>query len=185
MYCFTHTVYLGGVAYSIPNGNPFFAIAPATGQITVIQAPPIGTQSFTTQSVSSSGQTSTALVIITVTPGPPTFPGTFYSFTLTNCIAGASVGQVSATSCGSAVSYSLLGNGSPYYTINQLTGQLSLLAVPPPGSQTIAVEATSSNGQSIAVPVVVSSPCGQYTFMLQPYQAMSYSYYPQSGTSYM
>ncbi|OWA50297.1 hypothetical protein BV898_14819 [Hypsibius exemplaris] len=185
----------GGVAYSIPNGNPYFAINPATGQITIIQAPPLGMQSFSTQSISSSGQISTAVCTVTVAPGPPTFPGTFYSFTLSNCIAGATVGQVSATSCGNAVAYSLGGNDNPYYTINQLTGQLSVLNIPPPGTQTLLVQATSSNGLSLTVPVVISSPCGggQYNVMVpyggqmsllgQPYRAQElppYSYY-QSG----
>ena len=129
---------------------------------------------------------------INVAPGPPTFPGSFYSFTLTNCLAGAALGQVSATSCGNAVSYSLLDYGgyagsNPFYTINQLTGQLSVLSVPPPGTQTLTVQAISSNGQSLTVPVVVSSPCGQYNIALpsQPYygqQMPAYGpQYPSQG----
>ncbi|GAV03267.1 hypothetical protein RvY_13715 [Ramazzottius varieornatus] len=151
---------VGGVSYFLQNGNPFFAINAATGQLTIIQAPPPGLQTFNVQALSGNGVGRVSLVPVTVNvvSGAPRFPVSFYNFVLSSCATGMLVGQVTANSCGGQVYYSMLAGGNSF-TINQLTGSLSLIGVPYNGLNTLVVQAQSSDGQTTTAVVSVSVYC--------------------------
>ncbi|XP_055345544.1 mucin-2-like [Paramacrobiotus metropolitanus] len=140
-----------------PPGSPFFTVNSVTGQITSLQAPPTGPQSFNVQAVTSTGQTFIAPVTVFTVDAGPVFPPSL-SFFHVACTVGTPVGQVSASSCGTGVVYNIIG-GSQFYSINQNTGQIAILTVPPAGSQRLVIQATALSGQTATVPVVLTSNC--------------------------
>lgn len=144
--------------YSLsPAGNPYFAINPNTGQITTLQGPPIGPQSFNVQAVLSNGQSFTVPVTVNTIDTGPSFPAS-YNFFQSSCAAGSLIGQAIATSCGPSVSYTILGS-NPFYTINQNNGQITSLTTPPTGAQRFVIQATSLNGQAATAQVIINSSC--------------------------
>jgi hypothetical protein len=158
----------GTITYSLLGGNSYFSINPTTGQLTTINVPPIGTQTLTVQAISSTGQTAVVPVTVTTscnggtTGTTPTFTSSFYSFTLTTCTSGGYVGQVFANANGGTVTYQIVG-GNSYFLVNPSTGLITALTTPPSGTQTFTVQAFSSLGQTVTVPVTVTTTCSGTT----------------------
>ena len=167
----------GGVSYFLQNGNPFFMINGATGQITIIQAPPPGMQTFNAQALTGSSRVSIAPVTVNVVSGPPTFPVSFYNFVLSSCTTGMLTGQVTANSCGDQTSYSMIAGGD-FFSINQLTGSIFLVGVPYFGLNTLVVQARSSNGHIATVVVNVSVYCSS------PRNPLTEAYWTNNPSSY-
>lgn len=81
-----------------------------------------------------------------------------YTFSLSVCTIGATVGTVSAIpQLGSSVTYFLLG--SPLFAINSLSGAIITLATPPAGTTISTIIATSGAGQTATTKVSVTSSC--------------------------
>ncbi|GAV09787.1 hypothetical protein RvY_19271 [Ramazzottius varieornatus] len=177
----------GTVTYSVNNGNGIFSVDPTSGLITSLSTPTIGIQTFYVQATSSLGGTAIAPVTITtscnginnginnggvfsgiVSQGTvPIFNQPYYTFTVTSCTAGTSVGQVFASpglgtfptiGVSTPILYSI-DNGNPYYTINPTTGQITQSAVPVGTSQTLTVRAQTINGYTSSVPLTITSSC--------------------------
>ncbi|XP_055331177.1 mucin-2-like [Paramacrobiotus metropolitanus] len=142
----------GTVTYTLPTGNGLFTINPTTGQITSLSTTSLGTQTLTVQAISSTGQTATAMVLISsvcsgtgIGTGAPVFTQPFYSFTAATCTVGGTVGQIQAISS-FPVTY-LVFPTNPYYSVNPTTGVITIIAVPPAGiAQTLTVQAISTSG---------------------------------------
>lgn len=104
------------------------------------------------------------------------FTQTSFTFTASNCAAGATVGQVgSGTTTGGAFTYSLTSPNT-YFSISSTTGIITLLQIPPAGTYSLTATSISSSGLTTSVPVSITTTCngfGTGTLMLDEHAGHS------------
>ena len=133
----------------------------------VVASSPFGGQAYTTVTVSLNCFSSP----IFPPNQAPTFSQTAYTVQASSCTTGSQIARVQATSA-LPVTYSL--SGSPMFTIDPVSGLLSINQNVGPGSYTTQIYATSSGGQATAT-VTVAFNCAAV-----PMPSPS-SYYVTSG----
>ncbi|OQV16094.1 hypothetical protein BV898_09730 [Hypsibius exemplaris] len=87
----------------------------------------------------------------------PTFTQNPYSFTVTSCAAGGTVGQVTATVTGGTVTVYTISSSSGKYTI-ATTGLITLLTATPT-AETFTVTAYATTGFTATATVTVTTTC--------------------------
>ncbi|GAU96736.1 hypothetical protein RvY_08137 [Ramazzottius varieornatus] len=148
----------GQVTYSL-TGTSQFTINQLTGQITangnlnsgtytfqVVASSPFGGQAYTTVTISLNCFSSP------INNQAPTFSQTAYTVQASSCTPGSQIARVQATSA-LPVTYSLAG--SSIFTIDPVSGLLSVNQGVGSGSYTTQISASSAGGQTSATVTVV------------------------------
>ncbi|XP_055338607.1 spore coat protein SP96-like [Paramacrobiotus metropolitanus] len=154
----------GGAAVQYGTLNSQVAVSSTTGALTFTTAPTTNTPiiALITATTAATG-VATSTATVTITPACTLAGGTFsqnsYTFTVTNCAIGSTVGTVTASFApGTTVTYFMSG-GNGLYQIGQTTGVITTAAALPVGTTNFNVAAVGSNGQSAQAPVSISATC--------------------------